>query len=117
MLAHHSHAKTETARRYICLYQLIKEYEDKEPTTVCLYQCYTCYGGPEEGGWYYESGYPIRTVCVFSKKQAIQAAIDLEAYAKSEFGEETDYLGWPTYRICFDDSYAKAYPQTKPHYE
>jgi len=112
-----AHAKTESARRWIGLYQLYADFEDHEPTTVCLYACDSRWGGPEEGGWYYECGSPIRTVCVFSKKQAIKAAIDLEAYAKSEIGEETDHLGWSTWRIRYDNQYAKFYPETKPHYE
>lgn len=111
------YAKSETARRYISLYQMYEDFESKEPTTVCLHECGMQYGGPEEGGWYYECGIPVRTVCCFSKKQAIKAAIDLEAYARSEIGEDTDYLGWPTYRVCFHDNYAKAYPETRPHYE
>lgn len=112
-----SHAKTESARRWIGLYQIYKSFEDHEPTTVCLYACDSRWGGPEEGGWYFECGTPLRTVCVFSKKQAIQAAIDLEAYAKSEIGEETDHLGWPAWRIRYDNQYAKFYPETRPHYE
>jgi hypothetical protein len=111
------YAKTQEARRFIDLYDLYKDFEDKEPTTVCLYECGMSYGGPEEGGWYYEVGLPLRTVCVFSKKQAIRAAIDLEAYAREEIGEEKDYLGWATYRVCYDDKYAKAYPESRPHYE
>jgi hypothetical protein len=111
------YAKSEVVRRYISLYQMYEDFESKEPTTVCLYECGMYYGGPEEGGWYYERGLPIRTVCVFSKKQAIKEAIDLEAYARSEIGEDTDYLGWATYRVCYDDKYAASYPEVRPRYE
>ena len=117
MPTYHPYAKTQAARRWLERYRLHEVFEDKEPTTVCLYDCRSCYGGPEEGGWYYESGYPLRTVCIFSKKQAVKAAIELEAFAKEEFGSDKDNLGWATYRICFDTDYAKPYPQTKPHYE
>lgn len=117
MLTHIPYAETARARHWVERYHIYKNFCDQEPTTVCLYTCDANYGGPEEGGWYYESGYPIRTICVFSRKQAIKAAIDLEAYAKSEIGPEKDYLGWPTYRVCFDNDYAKPYPSTRPHYE
>lgn len=117
MLVRTQYAKSKSARYYISLYNLFEEYEDQEPSTVCLYECGMHYGGPEEGGWYYEYGLPLRTICVFSRRQAIREALALEAYAKAEIGKEKDQLGWPTYRVCYDNKYAKAYPEVRPHYE
>ena len=105
---------TAAARKWISVYNSFKEYVGRDPITICLYECST--GGPEEGGWYYETGTPLKTVCVFSKKQAIREAIKLEAEAQEQLGDRKDYLGWYTWCVNFDVRYAKAYPEERPHY-
>ena len=109
-------AKTEAARRWISRYNWSTEFEDKEPTTITLHECTMHYGGPEEGGWYWESGWPIKTVCIFSKKQAIREAIELEEYALKTIGDKKDNLGWPQWCVSFSNEYAKAYPEERPYY-
>lgn len=110
-------AKTQAARNYITSYKWYIEVEGKEPTTVMFHECNMQYGGPEEGGWYYQQGWPVKTVCVFSKKQAIREAINLEEEAREIFGDRKDYLGWDQWSVSFSDGYAKAYPEQRPHYE
>ena len=107
---------SSTLRKWIYRYQAHTKSEEQEPTTVCLYTCGVGYGGPEEGGWYFETGYPLKTICVFSKKQAIREAILLEEEAEEEHGCSTDYLGWPAWRVCFDNKYGEAYPTKRPYY-
>lgn len=109
-------AKTQTARNYITSYNWYSKVEGKEPVTITLHECCMRYGGPEEGGWYYQQGWPVKTICVFSKKQAIKEAIKLQQWAEKEFGECKDYLGWDTWSISFADGYAKAYPEERPYY-
>ena len=116
MSTNNSFAKTEAARRWIDRYNLHTEWEGQEPTTICLHECASIYGGPEEGGWYYQQGWPVKTVCVFSKKQAIREAIKLEAEALEEFGPQRDYLGWNSWSVTFSNEYAKAYPEKRPYY-
>ena len=109
-------AKTEAARRWIDRYNFHTQWEEQEPTTICLHECASMYGGPEEGGWFFQQGWPVKTVCVFSKKQAIREAIKLEAEALEEFGPQRDNLGWNSWSVTFSNEYAKAYPEERPYY-
>ena len=107
--------KTAQLRQWIGRFKSYDTFEG-EPTTVSLYELWQQYGGPEEGGWYYECGAPIKCICIFNKKQAIKAALQLQQEARELFEDETDNYGWPTYSIEFDQKYAAPYPQRKPHY-
>lgn len=109
-------AKTEAARRWITSYNWTTQLEDKEPITVTLHECNLHYGGPEEGGWYFESGWPVRTICIFSKKQAIREAIALEKYAEETYGNKKCNLGWNQWCVSFSYGYAKPYPEERPFY-
>jgi hypothetical protein len=106
---------TQQARNHIAVYNYYNDYEG-EPSVVALYETWTRYGGPEEGGWYYECGEPIKCICVFNKKQAIRAALQLQQEAQEEYGSERDELGWSNYRVCFERGYPKAFPQERPYY-
>ena len=108
--------RTAALRKWIDLYNYITEHSS-EPTVVNVYATDMRYGGPEEGGWYYEVGEPVKGICVFSKKQAIRAAIELDAWALEEFGEAYDKYGYSTYRVCYEDKYGEYYPKERPHYE
>jgi len=116
MFSNNSFAKTQTARNYITSYKWYTEVEGEEPTTITLHECAMRYGGPEEGGWYYQQGWPVKTICVFSKKQAIREAIKLQEWAEEEYGERKDYLGWDTWSVSFSNGYAKAFPEERPYY-
>lgn len=105
-----------TVKRYIARYNAHIKWEDIEPTTVIYYDTWSQYGGPEEGGWYYEAGTPIKTICVFSKKQAIREALKLHALGIEQHETEIDYLGWSNFRVEFDNKYGEAYPAERPHY-
>lgn len=80
-----------------------------EPTTITVHEVWQQYGGPEEGGWYYQCGEPIETICIFSKEQAVNELFRL--HTKYEEDEDT------CYDICLDQKYAKFYPTSKPFYE
>jgi hypothetical protein len=58
MSTDNSFAKTAAARRWIDRYNLHTQWEEREPTTICLHECDSRYGGPEEGGWYYPRSKP-----------------------------------------------------------
>lgn len=109
------YSRTQKARNYISVYNYYNDYEG-EPTVVSLYENSMHYGGPEEGGWYYESGEPIKCICVFSKKQAIRAALQLQQEAEEEYGSQRDQYGWFQYSVCFEQGYPKAFPQERPYY-
>jgi len=98
-------------------YQTHIQFEDKEPTTITLHSTYLRYGGPEEGGWWYQEGYPEETHCIFSKKQAIrkymQLADEYQIVDQPSLGDTTTSSNW---ELSFSNDYARMYPSTRPHY-
>jgi len=69
--------KSWKQRLAIQQYDGFQEWEEKEPITVTVHQVIQRFGGPEEGGWWFNQGFPERTYCVFSKKQAIKTFIEV----------------------------------------
>ena len=92
-------------------------FEYKEPTTVTIHYISQCYGGPEEGGWWYTKGDPSNTFCFFSKKQAIEIFVtcieNLEIADQEDLGLST--TSW-NYDVNFSNGYATSYPDKRPHY-
>ena len=105
-----SRTPIERTERFNEWYESYTEYEG-EPLTVTVHQVYENYGGPEEGGWTFSCGYPIETVCIFSKAQALRVLHELhEKYDAEEYDDGT-------YDICLAQGYATFYPTVRPHYE
>jgi len=101
---------TERTERFAGWYDRFVEFEG-EPTTITVHEVWQAYGGPEEGGWWYSCGAPIKTICIFSRSQAIRLLHELhEEYNSEEFDEQT-------YDISLSQGYAQWYPETRPHYE
>ena len=109
--------KTYKARIVIEQYNTHIQWEGQDPTTVTIHEAILNYGGSEEGGWWYESGYPCLTHCVFSKKQAIKEyliyAEEYEVWDQPELGLTSTHS---KYDINFSNDYAKVYPESKPYY-
>lgn len=100
----------QRTERFTDWYETYVEF-DGEPTTITVHEVWENYGGPEEGGWYYECRYPIETICIFSKPQAIRILHELhEKYDAPEYEEGT-------YDICLAQSVATWSPKVRPHYE
>ena len=108
---------TWKVRRALNSYNIHKEWEGEEPTTVTVHETYQCYGGPEEGGWWYTKGWPVQTICIFSKKQAIRDYIQYsdtyEVWDQPDLGLSTTVSN---YDINFSNDYAKPYPEQRPVY-
>ena len=75
------------------------------------------YGGPEEGGWWYESGTPYQTHCIFSKKQCINRLLeltqDLDLYDQPPID---DSRGLTALHATLGKGYALYYPTERPYY-
>lgn len=106
------------ARLAIQRYQVHQEWEHQDPTTITIHETTLNYGGPEEGNWYFYAGYPVQTVCIFSKKQAIKTYIqysdEYEAWDQPDLGLTSTYSN---YDINFSNNFAKLYPTERPRYE
>lgn len=82
-----------------------------EPFSITVHETWDAYGGPEEGGWYFRCGFPLETICIFSKDQAIRELIRLHEKYNTEEDQEKKY------DISLARSYATWYPKKRPHYE
>jgi hypothetical protein len=109
--------RTYKARYAINAYNTHKYFEHEDPTVITIHETTLNYGGPEEGNWYYTAGYPIKSHCIFNKKQAIKTYIQ---YFEEYEIEGQPSLGDTTTRsnieLSFSNALAKAYPESRPHY-
>ena len=102
---------------------------EMEPTAfvVSVYLCDRAYGGPEEGGWWYDCGEPspehLKHLRVFSNR----AEARLHCHGMQEMLDREDNVGRSPissvlstgqYRALIDeDKLPEAYPAIRPHYE
>lgn len=93
---------------------------------VSVYLEDLAYGGPEEGGWYYNTGELVRTVKLFrSEERANDYCRRLNQKLRSrEFGPNKDrrdissVLSEGIYSADVHEDFApRYYPERKPHYE
>lgn len=109
--------RTYKQRYAINAYNTHKYFEHEDPTVITIHETTLNYGGPEEGGWWYQAGYPVRSHCVFNKKQAIQVFIE---YFEEYEVEDQPNLGDTTTRsnieLGFSNELAKCYPTERPRY-
>ena len=91
---------------------------------VSIYRIDLAYGGPEEGGWWYQCGEPVigPELRAFTSRDEAEAYRDeLAAGAVAEMNEglpeihsvnsEGRYVA-----IIDEDAYPAAYPTERPHY-
>lgn len=90
---------------------------------VSVYERDRNYGGPEEGGWWYDSGTVVQTIPVTSEDwsdEDIELLIDLlrKQYADtSEYGISSVLYSGGEYEIYAEPQKGADWPQERPHYE
>lgn len=90
---------------------------------VAVYMTDRAYGGPEEGGWWYDTGEHIRTVKTFRREsQAIDYCRRLNATLDKTLNrgrrEISSVLSNGRYAAEIWDNHApRHYPETRPYYE
>lgn len=83
---------------------------------VNVYEVDRAYGGPEEGGWWYDVGSVIRVIPCSS----YDIAVDVRERASELFpntGRRSSVLGGEDYSVCIEETPGKDYPESRPHYE
>ena len=110
------------------------------------YEVWQAYGGPEEGGWWYDAGEPVQSVLISQDdledwleatdpdERAGMLSRATAAYTRgqSPTPKDTGYGGYTfapgcddqpltyaednSYRSCFEDCYAQPFPQERPYY-
>lgn len=102
--------------------QTFREYYGMIPGRVFInaYAVTQGYGGPEEGGWWYEIREPVASMPVHDPTNIETVAKLLDAYLESEYGDRREYYsaaGGEDGSLVCEDHPAKAEPETRPHYE
>lgn len=96
---------------------------EADPIYVNAYSVSRHYGGPEEGGWWYDAGTPLASVPM--KADATDEEIEKEK------ARLTELLGWPRepsqgrysvnggddFEVWVEDHPAEHFPKERPHYE
>ena len=78
------------------------------------------YGGPQEGGWWFDTGVPIASVPLRSEDPA--AMLEWKDYLEKKVSWTSQYdrhsvLGHDDYGIRVEDFFARDFPEETPHYE
>ena len=109
--------RTGAARYWIDQYNWAEKFDGCAPETIKLHHVRQEYGGPEEGGWWYEEGTPYQTHCIFSKKQCINRLLeltqDLDLYDQPPID---DSRGLTALHVTLGTGYAFHYPAERPRY-
>jgi hypothetical protein len=93
--------------------------------TVAIYLVDKCYGGPEEGGWYYISGEPSDEHCQYTKgfvneSDACTYCIELDAICRDlNKGRPSisSVISQGKYSAEVREGQPKSYPTERPIYE
>jgi hypothetical protein len=72
-----------------------------------VYDIGRVYGGPEEGGWWYDTGIPVASIPFEEGDKLIEA---VTVYLENRYQA-------PRYRVIPEDKFAEYFPLVKPHYE
>jgi hypothetical protein len=83
------------------------------------YLVFKNYGGPEEGGWWYEAGELLETVECKDEADAENVKAELlERYKDQDSPYPLEsVLNTGTLRVIIEDEKGKDFPEVKPHYE
>jgi len=83
---------------------------------VNVYSVDRAYGGPEEGGWWFDVGYPQEWMRCDTRPQAEQLRERLvELYPRT--GKRSSVLGGDDWEVVIERHAAEAYPEQRPRYE
>jgi hypothetical protein len=100
----------------------IDEVDFRGPFSVCLFSVSLAYGGPEEGGWWYHSGYPVlttdlRVFTTYDEANEYRISLhDLEELMNEGRPKLSDVnsSGVYMFRVC--EGLPQPFPQEPPYY-
>ena len=95
-----------------------RDTDTPAPRFINAYSVTRHYGGPEEGGWYYNRGEPLASIPVDTDEEADAARAKLEArYSGEARGNIYSVRGGVELDVLEEEHFATAYPTRRPHYE
>lgn len=90
--------------------------ETSEISYVSAYAVERLYGGPEEGGWWYDSGTLIDVVKCFNRNQA-EFVWDLLNNIYPHTGKRYSVIGGEDYNVSIEEKLIPFFPSQRPRYE
>ena len=73
------------------------------------------YGGPEEGGWWYDAGEPVGSVACVNRTEAGAVMVQLQQqYPKTK--KRYSMGGVDDWDVLVEEQPPKAFPAVRPHY-
>lgn len=90
---------------------------------VTMYSVTRCYGGPEEGGWWYDWYEPVKDAHIELPGEASDVAIDLargaltERYGWKNKHSRSSVLGGADCTIIVEEQLHENASRERPHYE
>lgn len=98
----------------------VKSTEQGEPRLLYVnaYSVERCYGGPEEGGWWYDAGTPIASLTTQDKEEVAALEEQLtERHGWTSLHNRYSVMGGDDFVVRVESEPARPYPTTRPHYE
>ena len=87
---------------------------------VNTYEVYRAYGGPEEGGWWYDIGKPVSVTAYGTREEAKAQWTKLLKWAekanKDEGRDNSSVNGTFEYRVRLEGQHGRHYPMEQPYY-
>lgn len=93
-----------------------KDCRMNEPFYVNVYEMDRCYGGAEEGGWWFDCGYPVASIPVENWENA-ETVRNIYRLDYPNTGKRSSVLGGEDYDVVIERHFARAFPESRPHYE
>jgi hypothetical protein len=85
---------------------------------INVYEVERCYGGPEEGGWWYDVGEPVASVPYANEHDGQRIRHEMkQMYPRSKGQGRYSVFGGPDYEVYSEDQFARPFPKERPHYE
>lgn len=84
---------------------------------VNVYEIDRGYGGPEEGGWWYDCGTPVATVPFDTLREAEAFADVMEKRFPHDHSSNSVIYSGGDYSVRIERGFAKPYPSRTPRYE
>lgn len=101
-------------------YTMLRPFKHPRVEYVNAYVENRLYGGPEEGGWWYNAGFPVAAIPYIKNGEYTNQK--MKEYLENSIGYHSKYplssvLGHDAFSITTEDAFPMEYPSETPHYE
>jgi len=111
--------REEKEQKYTRTFHAEREFHP-EHVHVNVYEIDRLYGGPEEGGWYYNTGRPVESVRVKNcmkeverVRQSLEAKYPTTGTVYSVLASKRKDV----FEVMVEDGFGEEWPKERPHYE